>query len=109
MEQTGVEVGKTQMRVSEPPRRIREKPHGGRCPCPHCAWGAVVRTSRRLSPLFYEQRLTCTNPDCGHTFVASLIIERTISPSAMPNPAIKLPIAPPRRRVDGTPAAANDE
>jgi hypothetical protein len=30
---------------------------------------------------------------CGHTFVANLEAVRTLSPSAMPNPAIALPIS----------------
>ncbi|ONN68635.1 ogr/Delta-like zinc finger family protein [Herbaspirillum sp. VT-16-41] len=36
----------------------------------------------------------CQNVDCGHTFVATLEISRTVSLSAMPNPEVSLPISP---------------
>lgn len=68
--------------------------------CPHCGATAVARTTRAITPLFRELRYQCTNIDgddpCGHTFVASLVIERTIVPSARPNPKINLPLAAPR-------------
>ena len=34
--------------------------------------------------------------ECGHTFVASLTIDRTIVQSAKPNPRVRLPIGQPR-------------
>jgi len=72
--------------------------------CPHCNEIAVARTTREVTPLFKEMRFQCTNVEserpCGHTFVASLVIERTIVPSACPNPRIQLPIAPPRKRAE---------
>lgn len=86
--------------------------------CPHCDGLAKLRTSRDITPLYRELRFQCSNVEdlddqgaCGHTFVASLVIERTIVPSARPNPRIKLPIAAPRvRRFDsGAPAPANDD
>ncbi|WP_427846569.1 ogr/Delta-like zinc finger family protein [Brevundimonas pishanensis] len=72
--------------------------------CPHCEHVATARTTRTITPLFREMRFQCTNVDgddpCGHTFVASLVIDRTIVPSARPNPDINLPIAPPRKKAD---------
>lgn len=62
--------------------------------CPHCRDLALLRTSRQTTPLFKELRFQCVNIECGHTFVGSLTIDRTIVPSARPNPAIKLRMAP---------------
>ncbi|MNR93848.1 DNA-binding transcriptional regulator [compost metagenome] len=82
--------------------------------CPHCESLAKVRTTREVTALYRELRFQCMNVDgdepCGHTFVASLVIERTIVASARPNPRIRLPIAAPRirRMPSGQPAAAND-
>lgn len=70
--------------------------------CPHCGGPAGARTSKLVTPLFKEIRYQCENIDgeepCGHTFVASLTIERTINPSATPNPRIQLPIGATRKR-----------
>lgn len=78
--------------------------------CPHCGSVAKMRTTRAVTPLFRELRFQCTNVEgdeaCGHTFVASLEITRTIVPSARPNPRIKLPIAPPRANRTALPSPA---
>lgn len=78
--------------------------------CPHCGGLAKMRTTRAITPLFRELRFQCTNVDgdaaCGHTFVGSLTIERTIVPSACPNPRIKLPIATPRKNRTALPTTA---
>lgn len=78
--------------------------------CPHCGSLAKMRTTRAVTPLFRELRFQCTNVDgddaCGHTFVAALTIERTIVPSARPNPRITLPIAPPRKNRTALPSPA---
>lgn len=82
--------------------------------CPHCGALAKSRTSKVITPLFKELRFQCSNVDgddfCGHTFVASLVIERTVVQSARPNPRIRLPISAPRTRRDynGRPLPAND-
>lgn len=54
----------------------------------------MVRSSEQITPLVKELRYQCSNLNCGHTFVASLSIERSIVPSAMPNSRIKLPVSP---------------
>ena len=41
----------------------------------------------------------CSNVECGHTFKAGFEIIATISPSAMPNPAIVLPMVPRRAKA----------
>jgi hypothetical protein len=72
--------------------------HGGtlRTICPHCQALAKVRSSKQLTPLFKELRFQCQDLECGHTFVASLNIDRTIVPSLKPNPRIKLKVGLPR-------------
>jgi len=66
---------------------------GPRLNCPHCGSGAKVRSSKQLSALYREVYLTCNNIYCGHVFVCGLEALRTLSPSAIPNPEINLPLA----------------
>lgn len=74
-----------------------------------------MRSSKTLTPLYRELRFQCTNVEgddpCGHTFIASFEITRTIVPSARPNPRIRLPQGMPRPTTpandDGLPVAAN--
>jgi hypothetical protein len=73
----------------------RIKPHraaGLRVTCPHCDTPAVTRTSDRLSPLLREIYYQCTNVFCGHAFVATLEIVRTVTPSTAPRAGIRLPM-----------------
>lgn len=81
-----------------------------RIACPHCRSRAIVRDSEQLTPLVRELRLACTNYDCGHRFVASLEIFRSVAPSACPDPSIHLPVgALPRRAAnENYPLPAND-
>lgn len=62
-------------------------------PCPHCKQQAFIRTSEQMSPLLRELRYACRNHECGHTFVAYAEISYTLSPSAVPDPAINLPFS----------------
>lgn len=105
--QLAAESASTRFSSSRQPAFGSDRPrHGGtlRCLCPHCEALAKVRDSVRLTPLVKELRYQCSNLECGHTFVATLSIERTIVQSARPNPRIKLPIGQPRPR---TPANEN--
>jgi transcriptional regulator NrdR family protein len=86
--------------------------------CPHCKSRASIRTSSAVSDLFRQIRFRCENDECGHVFAADLVVVRTIVPSAIPNPAIKLPFANPnlcRARTglkpanDDAPVPANDD
>lgn len=61
--------------------------------CPHCKSPARARTSTQLSPLFREVTYTCLNTDCGHVFVCGLEAIRTLSPSSIPDPEIRLPFS----------------
>jgi hypothetical protein len=68
--------------------------------CPHCKSWASVRNSIEITPLLRDMFLICKNPACGHTFAAAMEINRTLSPSATPDPAILLPLSPHVRRRD---------
>lgn len=68
--------------------------------CPHCKSWANVRNSVEVTPLLRELFLVCKNAACGHTFAAATEINRTLSPSATPDPAILLPLSPHVRRRD---------
>ena len=66
--------------------------------CPHCKSWANVRNSVEVTPLLRELFLICKNAACGHTFAAATEINRTLSPSATPDPAILIPLSPHVRR-----------
>lgn len=62
--------------------------------CPHCRHRAVARTSREMSITMREITFVCKNLQCGHIWVATLEAARTVSPSAIPNLAVRLPLSP---------------
>lgn len=62
--------------------------------CPHCNSRPFVRSSRFFSPTLRELVFICSNAECGHSYAANLEVVRTLSPSAMPNPDIRLPMSP---------------
>lgn len=63
-----------------------------RLKCPHCNARANIRTSRDMGPLSGSARYQCSNVECGHTFKVLFEITETLSPSAMPNPSVVLPL-----------------
>ncbi|WP_272971622.1 ogr/Delta-like zinc finger family protein [Comamonas terrigena] len=69
-----------------------------RIECPHCGWASVVRSSRPVTKLTREYAYSCTNYECGHTFVAHMEIKHTVSPSATPDPSVNLPMSTHVRR-----------
>ena len=69
-----------------------------RLPCPHCRWPSVIRTSEQMSVLTRQYVFCCVNAECGHTFVGTLEISRTLSPSATPDPSVNLPLSSHVRR-----------
>ncbi|WP_417159551.1 ogr/Delta-like zinc finger family protein [Streptomyces cyaneofuscatus] len=70
--------------------------------CPHCDSRAIARTSKALTSTMREIRYACVDPECGHTYVATLEIVRTLSPSAKPNPSVILPIVKVTQRQSAT-------
>lgn len=66
--------------------------------CPHCGAWAVARSSNVLTTTSRDLFYQCTNVECGHTFRAVLEINCTLSPSAIPNPAVVIPLSKHVRR-----------
>lgn len=64
-----------------------------RMTCPHCLENAYTRTSLPVTNLTRETIFVCKNVQCGHVFSALTEISKTISPSAIPNPAVILPMS----------------
>ena len=61
--------------------------------CPHCKSPGIARTSEILSATVSRIYYQCVNVACGHTWVATLADEVTISPSALPDPTVNLPVS----------------
>ena len=62
--------------------------------CPHCHDNAIIRDSTQQSDLVRSAVGVCKNPFCGHTFHVTISIDYTLSPAAIPNPSINLPVSP---------------
>ena len=60
--------------------------------CPHCKSPGNRRSSREVTITFREIFYVCRNPVCGHTWKASLTYDYGLSPSAIPDPAVNLPV-----------------
>ncbi|WP_343226347.1 ogr/Delta-like zinc finger family protein [Marilutibacter chinensis] len=57
-----------------------------------------MRSSRVLTPVYREVTYACRNFHCGHVFVCNLEAVRTLSPSAIPDPEVQLPLSSHVRR-----------
>lgn len=62
--------------------------------CPHCKTPGDIRTSAEEAPTLRILYFNCRNPACGHTWRASLVYDFGLSPSAIPDPALDLPLNP---------------
>lgn len=51
--------------------------------CDRCKSKARIETTREITPAFRHLYCSCTNPECGHTFVMDLSFSHTLSPSAL--------------------------
>ena len=78
-------------------RRRRRRQNNGntiyKVGCPHCNSVARFVNSRVLTPIYREYTFRCENPMCGFVFGSQLEHVKTLSPSAMPNPIIRLPLS----------------
>lgn len=74
-----------------------EDPRTGGLRCPHCRFAGERRTSRAVSDTFREIYYSCPNPLCGHSWKASLAYDYGLSPSAIPDPKVDLPMRPMER------------
>lgn len=61
--------------------------------CPHCEAWAYVRNSLQVTRLTRQAVFVCNNAECGHTFSVVSEVVHTISPSATPDPTVRLPIS----------------
>ncbi len=61
--------------------------------CPHCGEFGTIRTSEQVTECLTLQYVQCNNMECGHNWRASTSAEMTLSPSAIPNPAVHLPLS----------------
>jgi len=50
--------------------------------CSECGSKAIISKTNRLSLAHADLYCSCTEPECGHTFVANLSFSHTLSPSA---------------------------
>ena len=62
--------------------------------CPHCRTLARTIKSRPMGALMKESTYRCRNPYCGHVFVCTVEVSRTLSPSGIPDPEINIPLSP---------------
>ena len=61
-------------------------------PCPHCKDSNLkIRSSLQKHPLLKEIRMQCPNIACSFSCVGNIELSYTISPSAIPDPQIRLP------------------
>lgn len=56
--------------------------------CPTCGKKAIIGKTNRLSVGHADLYCSCTDPDCGHTFVTNLSFSHTLSPSALTSSAL---------------------
>lgn len=61
--------------------------------CPHCKGPCRIRSSAQITPAYREVLCQCENPLCGHVWIDGIGPVRTLSPSAVPDPDIKIPLS----------------
>jgi hypothetical protein len=76
--------------------------------CPHCGRGIRVRNSTSDHPLLRVYYLQCTNVACGCTLRSEMVVTHQMSPSAMPNPQIRLPLADSALRAQAMASSEHD-
>lgn len=50
--------------------------------CPECGERSRIQKSNRMSTKHADLYCSCSDPECGHTFVMNLSYSHTLSPSA---------------------------
>ncbi|MFT5788032.1 MAG: hypothetical protein ACI8SJ_000127 [Shewanella sp.] len=56
--------------------------------CPDCSANAIIGKTNRLSLAHADLYCSCSDPECGHTFVTNLSFSHTLSPSSRTSSAI---------------------
>ncbi|MGD9773860.1 ogr/Delta-like zinc finger family protein [Diaphorobacter sp.] len=64
-------------------------------PCPHCRAASFTRSVQLVSNLQCDVRMQCSDVECGHTFEVQTEVLRTIKPSGIPDPDVRIPCAGP--------------
>ncbi|MFI9652918.1 ogr/Delta-like zinc finger family protein [Guyparkeria sp. GHLCS8-2] len=77
--------------------------------CPHCQSKARVGKSTQVTPTYKELRCTCANDECGYVWVACITPVRTLSPSAVPDPDVAIPLSPHIRRENALPCTEDNK
>lgn len=49
--------------------------------CPECDAAAVIKKTHRKHKHFADLYCSCSDPECGHTFVMNMTFSHTLSPS----------------------------
>jgi len=50
--------------------------------CPECGDKSRIQKTNRISSGYADLYCSCSDPECGHTFVMNLSFSHTLSPSA---------------------------
>lgn len=90
----------------------RSAPRMPHIKCPHCGAQSYAKLAAKTDTLYREVYYICREElSCGHAFVVSMAIIRTVRPSMTPNPAVRLPFSQYVRRPanDINPEPANDD
>lgn len=83
---------------TEPYDMIVDEGAKRRIRCPVCNSSSRIRSSQQVTPLVKEYFCQCDNVDCGLTWKAQMSVIYALSPSAMFNPEVDIPLAPPEYR-----------
>lgn len=66
--------------------------------CPHCNALSTILSSDATSATVTRHYVVCRNEDCGHSWRATTEADITLSPSAIPNASVVLPLSSHIRR-----------
>jgi hypothetical protein len=76
--------------------------------CPHCLSRMRIRTSEGRHIFLRVAYLQCTSEACGWSVRAEFEMTHELSPSGMPNPAVRLPCAGPDLRRAARPVVVSE-
>lgn len=77
--------------------------------CPHCGGKMRIRTSEGTHIFLRIAYLQCVNEACGWSVRAEFEMTHEMSPSGMPNPSVRLPVAPVALRRQAMKSASQDD
>lgn len=61
--------------------------------CPHCRTVTIIRKTRQLTSVCREVTCHCSYEMCGCVFVAEITPVRILSPSAIPDATVFIPLS----------------